>query len=196
MNTPDERLAWALVIGTIPGAIAGVLLESTIETTLGQPWLMAIMLAVGGVLLWWVDARSRLDRGMDSIGPRTGLGLGILQALALQPGVSRSGITMTGARWIGLDRETSARFSFLLAIPIIAGAGLAKGADLVQNGFQGYASEFLWGFVSSAISGFVVIWFLLGYLRRHSFKAFMWYRLAVAGLIVVLIVSGARSATI
>ena len=103
---------------------------------------------------------------------------------------------MTGARWIGLDRESSARFSFLLAIPIIAGAGLAKGADLLQTGFQGYAIEFFWGFVASAISGFVVIWFLLGYLRRHTFKAFMWYRLAVAGLIVVLIVSGARSATI
>jgi undecaprenyl-diphosphatase len=196
MNTPDERLAWALVIGTIPGAIAGFLLESTIEEKLGQPWLMAITLAVGGVLVWWVDARSRLDRGLDSIGPRTGLGLGALQALALQPGVSRSGITMTGARWIGLDRESSARFSFLLAIPIIAGAGLAKGADLLQTGFQGYAIEFFWGFVASAISGFVVIWFLLGYLRRHTFKAFMWYRLAVAGLIVVLIVSGARSATI
>ena len=76
------------------------------------------------------------------------------------------------------------------------GAGLAKGADLLQTGFQGYAIEFFWGFVASAISGFVVIWFLLGYLRRHTFKAFMWYRLAVAGLIVVLIVSGARSATI
>ena len=157
---------------------------------------MAIMLAVGGVLLWWVDARSRLDRGLDSIGPRTGLGLGALQALALQPGVSRSGITMTGARWIGLDRESSARFSFLLAIPIIAGAGLAKGVDLLQTGFQGYATEFFWGFVASAISGFVVIWFLLGYLRRHTFKAFMWYRLAVAALIFILIVTGARSATI
>ncbi len=194
--TPDERLAWALVIGTIPGALAGFLLESTIEKRLGQPWLMAITLSVGGVLLWWIDAKSRSDRGMDSIGPRTGLGLGALQALALQPGVSRSGITMTGARWIGIDRESSARFSFLLAIPIIAGAGLAKGLDLAQTGFQGYASEFLWGFVSSAISGFVVIWFLLGYLRRHTFKAFMVYRLIVAGLIVVLIVSGARPATV
>ena len=194
--TNDERLAWALVIGTIPGAIAGFLLESTVEQKLGQPWLMAITLSVGGVLLWWVDARSRSDRGMDSIGPRTGLGLGALQALALQPGVSRSGITMTGARWIGIDRESAARFSFLLAIPIIAGAGLAKGMDLAQTGFQGYASEFFWGFVSSAISGFVVIWGLLGYLRRHSFKAFMVYRLIVAGLIVVLIVSGARPATV
>ena len=192
----DERIAWALAIGTIPGAIAGALLESTIEEHLGEPWLMAITLAVGGVVLWFVDARARQDRGFGSIGPRTGLGLGTLQAVALQPGISRSGITMTGARWIGLDRESSARFSFLLAIPIIAGAGLYKSLDLIQQGFQGYASEFFWGFVASAVSGFVVIWFLLGYLRRHSFKAFMWYRLAVAGLIVVLIATGARSATI
>ena len=103
---------------------------------------------------------------------------------------------MTAARWIGIDRESAARFSFLLAIPIIAGAGLFKGLDLVQTGFQGYASEFFWGFVSSAISGYVVIWGLLGYLRRHTFKVFMYYRLAVAALVFVMIATGARSATI
>jgi len=112
------------------------------------------------------------------------------------PADSRSGITMTVARWIGLDRESAGRFSFLLAIPIIAGAGLYKGVDLFQTGFQGYGSEFFWGFVSSAVSGFVVIWALLGYLRRHSFKAFMYYRLAAAALVLVLIATGARSATI
>jgi undecaprenyl-diphosphatase len=196
IGTIDERLAWALVIGTIPGAIAGAAFEDTIEEHLGQPWLIATMLAVFGVILWWVDARSRSDRGLDTIGVRTGLGLGVAQAAALQPGVSRSGITMTAARWIGIDRETAARFSFLLAIPIIAGAGIFKGADLIHTGFQGYASEFLWGFVSSALSGFVVIWALLGYLRRHTFKVFMVYRLAVAVLVFVLIVTGARSATI
>jgi undecaprenyl-diphosphatase len=196
IQTQDQRLAWALVLGTIPGAIAGAAFEDTIQERLGQPWLIAVTLAVGGVLLWWVDARSSSDRGMDSIGVKTGIGLGFAQALALQPGVSRSGITMTAARWIGIDRESAARFSFLLAIPIVAGAGLFKGIDLVQSGFQGYATEFFWGFVSSAISGFIVIWGVLGYLRRHTFKAFMYYRLAVAALIVILIVTGARSATI
>jgi undecaprenyl-diphosphatase len=196
IGTTDERLAWALVIGTIPGAIAGAAFEDTIQEHLGQPWLIATLLAVFGVILWWVDARSRRDRGLDTIGVRTGLGLGVAQAAALQPGVSRSGITMTAARWIGIDRETAARFSFLLAIPIIAGAGILKGADLIHTGFQGYASEFLWGFVSSALSGFVVIWAMLGYLRRHTFKVFMVYRLAVAVLVFVLIVTGVRSATI
>ncbi|MEO8425361.1 MAG: undecaprenyl-diphosphate phosphatase, partial [Actinomycetota bacterium] len=194
--TTDERLAWALVLGTIPGAAAGAVFEDTIQEHLGEPWLIAVMLAVFGVVLWWVDARSPSDRGIDSIGVKTGIGLGVAQALALQPGVSRSGITMTAARWIGLDRESAARFSFLLAIPIIAGAGLFKSVDLLQTGFQGYATEFFWGFVSSAVSGFVVIWALLGYLRRHSFKAFMYYRLAAAALVLVLIATGARSATI
>lgn len=196
ISTQDQRLAWALVLGTIPGAIAGAVFEDAIQEHLGEPWLIAVMLAVFGVVLWWVDARSPSDRGIDSVGVKTGIGLGVAQALALQPGVSRSGITMTAARWIGLDRESAARFSFLLAIPIIAGAGLFKGVDLLQTGFQGYATEFFWGFVSSAVSGFVVIWALLGYLRRHSFKAFMYYRLAAAALVLVLIATGARSATI
>ncbi len=196
IQTQDQRLAWALVLGTIPGAAAGALFEGPIQDHLGAPWLIAVMLAVFGVVLWWVDARSPSDRGIDSVGVRTGIGLGVAQAVALQPGVSRSGITMTAARWIGLDRESAARFSFLLAIPIIAGAGLYKGVDLIQTGFQGYGSEFFWGFVSSAVSGFVVIWALLGYLRRHSFKVFMYYRLAIAALMLILIATGVRSATI
>jgi undecaprenyl-diphosphatase len=192
----DERLAWALVIGTIPGAIAGAAFEDTITQKRGQPWLIASMLAIFGVVLWWVDARFPADRAIDSIGVRTGLVVGVAQAAALQPGVSRSGITMTASRMLGLDRESAARFSFLLAMPIIAGAGLLKGVDVVHTGFQGYGSQFLWGFVASALSGFVVIWGLLGYLRRHTFRAFMWYRLAMAALILVLITTGARSATI
>jgi undecaprenyl-diphosphatase len=196
ISTMDQRLAWALVLGTIPGAILGAVFEGPIQEHLGEPLLIAVMLAVFGVVLWWVDAHSRSDRGFDSIGLRTGVGLGIAQGLALQPGVSRSGITMTAARWIGLDRESAARFSFLLAIPITAGAGLYKGVDLAQTGFQGYGSQFFWGFVASAVSGYVVIWGLLGYLRHHTFKAFMYYRLGVAALVFILIATGARSATI
>jgi undecaprenyl-diphosphatase len=194
--TTDQRLAWAIVIGTIPGVIAGVLFADTIERDLGQPWLIAVMLAVFGVVLYAVDRVSRSDRGLDSIGPRTGLGLGAAQALALQPGVSRSGVTMTAARAIGIDRESAARFSFLLSLPIIAGAGLYKALDLAQTGFQGYAGEFFWGFVSSAVSGFLVIAWLLRYLRGHSFAVFMWYRLAVAALCLALIATGVRPATI
>ncbi len=193
--TTDERIAWALIVGTIPGVIAGAALESVIQDKLGAPLLISIMLAVFGVILYVVDRRSTSERNFESIGVRTGLFLGLSQALALQPGVSRSGITMTAARLIGLDREAAARFSFLLALPIIAGAGLYKGADLVQTGFQGYGVEFFWGFVASAVSGFIVIWGLLKYLRRHSYFVFMVYRLAAAALCLILIATGVRSAT-
>jgi undecaprenyl-diphosphatase len=196
MATVDQKLAWALVIGTIPGAIIGGLFEDTITEKLGEPWLIAVMLAAFGVVLWYVDKQWPSNRDLESIGPRTGLFLGSAQALALQPGVSRSGITMTGARLLGIDREDAARFSFLLALPIIAGAGLSKGLGLAHDGFQGYGPQFFWGFVSSAISGFIVIWGLLKYLRNHSFAVFMWYRIAVAVLITLLIVTGTRSATI
>lgn len=196
IGTPDERLAWALVVGTIPGIIVGATLESVIEDTLGQPWLIAVMLAVFGVVLYVVDRLARRDRDLDTVGVRTGLFVGIAQALALQPGVSRSGVTITAGRLVGLNREAAARFSFLLALPIIAGAGGLKALDLVQHGFQGYGSQFLAGFLAAAISGFLVIWFLLRYLRTHDFLVFMVYRLAVAALVLVLIATGVRSATI
>jgi undecaprenyl-diphosphatase len=196
LSTPDERIAWALFIGTIPGAIAGALFENVIEEKLGAPWLIALMLVAFGMLLVFVDRRSRADHAFGTIGPREGLLLGAAQALALQPGVSRSGVTITAARAMGLDRESAARFSFLLSLPIIAGAGAYKAVDLAQTGLQGHAGEFVAGMVSSAISGFVVIWGLLRYLKRHDFSVFLWYRVAVAALVVILIVANVRDATV
>jgi undecaprenyl-diphosphatase len=195
MSTPDERIAWALVAGTIPGAIIGALFENVIQENLGAPWLIAMMLVAFGIVLVVVDRRARSDRDFDSIGPREGLLLGTAQALALQPGVSRSGVTITAARAMGLDRESAARFSFLLSLPIIAGAGAYKAVDLAQTGLQGYATEFVAGMVASAISGFVVIWGLLRYLRRHDFTVFLGYRVGVATVVVILIVANVRDAT-
>ena len=196
ISTTDQRLAWALVVGTIPGAAAGALFEDAIQNRLGEPWLIAVMLAVFGVVLYVVDLRAPINKGIEDMTVARGGILGLAQALALQPGVSRSGVTMTAGRLMGLNREAAARFSFLLAMPIIAGAGLFKGYDLVQTGFQGYGSQFFWGFLSSAVSGFLVIWGLLKYLRGHDFKIFMIYRLAVAALVLGLIVTGVRPATI
>jgi len=196
ISTTDQRLAWALVVGTIPGAAAGALFEDVIQDRLGEPWLIAVMLAVFGVVLYAVDLRAPINKGIEDMTVKRGGILGLAQALALQPGVSRSGVTMTAGRLMGLNREAAARFSFLLAMPIIAGAGLFKGYDLVQTGFQGYGSQFFWGFLSSAVSGFLVIWGLLKYLRGHDFKIFMIYRLAVAGLVLGLIVTGVRPATL
>jgi undecaprenyl-diphosphatase len=196
IETTDQRLAWALVIGTIPAVIVGAALENVIQENLGQPWLIAVMFVAFGVVMWWVDRVMSRDRAFDTITVRTGLYLGIAQSIALQPGVSRSGVTMTAARLIGLDRESSARFSFLLSIPVVLGAGLYKSLDLFEDGFQGYGSEFFWGFVASAVSGFVVIAFLLRYLKGHSFAIFLWYRLIVAAIAFGLIATGVRPATI
>jgi undecaprenyl-diphosphatase len=196
LETVDERIAWALVVGTIPGVLVGVTFERVITEQLSQPVAIAVMLAVFGVVLYAADRLCRARRSFGTIGVRTGLYLGVAQAMALQPGVSRSGITMTAALAIGLDRASAARFSFLLSLPVIAGAGIYKLSDLFREGFQGYEAQFFWGFVSSAVSGFVVIWFLLRYLKRHSFALFMWYRLAVAALVIGLIAAGVRSAVI
>jgi undecaprenyl-diphosphatase len=195
LSTPEERIAWALVVGTIPGAIAGAVFENVIQEQLGAPWLIAVMLVAFGVVLVLVDRRARSDRAFDSIGPKEGLLLGTAQALALQPGVSRSGVTITAARAMGLDRESAARFSFLLSLPIIAGAGAFKAVDLARTGLQGHAEEFVAGVVASAISGFVVIWGLLKYLKRHDFTVFLWYRVALAALVVILILANVRDAT-
>ena len=162
-----------------------------IQDNLGAPWLIAVMLAIFGVVLYEVDRRMPSVRAMDSIGVRTGLFLGVAQAMALQPGVSRSGVTMTAARAIGLDRETAARFSFLLSLPIIAGAGLYKGADLASRpASRGTRRSSSGGSSRRRVSGFLVIWGLLKYLKRHDFKVFMLYRLAVAGLVLGLIATG------
>ena len=196
LSTPDERIAWALVVGTVPGAIAGALFENVIQDRLGAPWLIALMLVAFGVVLVLVDRRARSDRAFDSIGPMEGLLLGTAQALALQPGVSRSGVTITAARAMGLDRESAARFSFLLSLPIIAGAGAYKAVDLAETGLQGHAGEFVAGVVASAVSGFVVIWGLLTYLKRHDFTVFLWYRVALAAMVVILILANVRDATV
>jgi undecaprenyl-diphosphatase len=194
--TVDERLAWALVVGTIPGALAGALFESVIEDKLGQPWLIAVMLVAFGVILVVVDSIAPVRRGTADLSVRDGLVLGVAQAVALQPGVSRSGVTITAGRALGLDRASAARFSFLLALPIIAGAGVLKGIDVAKSGLPpGMAWPFVWGMVSSAVSGFLVISFLLAYLRRHSFVVFLGYRVAVAAVVLAVIAADVRPAS-
>ncbi len=196
-HTP-ERLAWFLVIGSIPGAIAGALFESVIEDKLGAPLLIAFGLAVGGVVLYVVDKIRPQERGMRDLTWRSALGIGVAQAAALQPGVSRSGITIIAGRWIRMTRESAARFSFLLSLPIIGGAALYKSVQLAKDGGipADMRSAFFWGMLSAAVSGFLVIKWLLSYLRTKDFLPFMIYRLAAAAGIVILIATGLRPATI
>ena len=199
VSTIDERLAWFLVIGTIPGALIGALFEDTIEEKLGQPWLIAVMLAGFGIVLYLVDRRARQGRGLDDLTLRDTLLIGLAQAVALQPGVSRSGVTITAARGVGLGREAAARFSFLLSLPIIGGAGVYKGLRLISGSEQmppGFGGKFAWGMVASAISGFAVIWGLLSYLRRRDFAPFVLYRLAAAAFVLGIIATSVRPATV
>jgi undecaprenyl-diphosphatase len=197
VGSTDERLAWALVIGTIPAIVVGATLESFIQDELGQPWLIAVMLVVFGIVLYVVDRVASSRRHLEDLGVRDGLLLGIAQALALQPGVSRSGVTMTAARLLTFDREAAARFSFLLSLPVIAGAAIYEGLDLAGDGIPaGLAGPFVAGIGASAVSGFLVIAFLLRYLRVHDFAIFLWFRIGVAALVLGVIASGARSTVI
>ena len=192
----DERLAWYILAATIPAALAGALGEETIESHLGQPWQIAIFLSVFGVLLWVAD-RSPQVRRIQDLRFGTAFLIGISQILALMPGVSRSGITITTGRFAKLDRDSAARFSFLLLIPIVFGAVLYKGLKhvVLESLPAGSTGPFVVGTLAAAAVGLVAIDFLLGYVRRHDYTPFVVYRLIAAAVIVLIIVSGWRNAT-
>jgi undecaprenyl-diphosphatase len=196
VETPQERIAWVVVVATIPAAIVGFLLEDWIAETLGEPWQIAIFLAGFGLLLGWADRRPE-RQGIDGLSLRQGFLVGLAQCLALMPGVSRSGITITASRWLGLDRDSAARFSFLLLLPITFGAVVFKGLTdvLLADLPSGMAGPFTVGILASLASGLVAILWLLDYVRRHTYDAFVVYRLVVAAAILALIASGVRSAT-
>ncbi len=192
----DERLAWAIAIATVPAALVGALGEETIDNHLGQPWQIAFFLAFFAVLLWVADHSAQ--RGdLDRLRLPTAVAIGISQILALMPGVSRSGITITTGRFAKLDRDAAARFSFLLLIPIVLGAVLYKGLKhVVLNPLPaGSAGPFIVGTLAAAAVGLVAIDLLLGYVRRHSYLPFVIYRLVLAALIVIVIASGWRGST-
>jgi undecaprenyl-diphosphatase len=195
-STVDERVAWLVVIATIPAALAGFLGEDLIADTLGEPWQIVIFLAAGALLLWWAD-RSAQDREMGDLGTRHAVAMGLAQALALAPGVSRSGITITAGRLLRLDRDSAARFSFLLLLPTVLGAVVYKGVTDVLLGElpSGWQGTFLVGTLASLGSGLLAIDWLLGYVRRHTYDVFVLYRLVIAAIVVLVIVSGARATT-
>jgi undecaprenyl-diphosphatase len=196
IETPDERIAWFVLVATIPAGIAGLLGEDLIADNLGEPWQIAILLAAGALLLAWAD-RFPEERKMGDLGLGHAVVMGLAQALALAPGVSRSGITITAGRFMGLDRDGAARFSFLLLLPTVLGAVVLKGVGDVLLGDlpDGWQGPFLVGTLAALGSGLLAIDWLLGYVRRHTYDVFVWYRLVVAALIALLIVSGVREAS-
>jgi len=184
LKTKEGSMFWYLVAATIPGGLAGLLLESKIDQFIrSQPLIIATGLAVMGIVLYCVDKFSTQRIHFEQITFKQSLFIGISQAIALIPGVSRSGITMTTARLMGFSRETAAKFSFLLATPIIAGAALKHTPDIIHN----IASPlFLIGTLVSAVVGLFCISFLLKYLQKNNFAIFAVYRIAMAALIVVV----------
>ena len=191
---PMAKLAWLLIVSTIPAALVGVLLESFIEDRLGKPWIIAVAMILFAGVMYLIDHIAKLDRGLDGLTWFDALLIGIAQALALLPGVSRSGITMMTGLLLRLDRESAARYSFLMSIPVIGGAAAYKALEVARNGLPaGTTTPFLVGMLSAALSGLVAIWFVLAYLKRHNFNLFVLYRIVVGVAVLILIVAGFRA---
>jgi undecaprenyl-diphosphatase len=196
----DRRLAWFLVIGCIPGGVVGALAESEIESLFHNPGAphqtsamlaMAVIIALLGALLFLVERLARHARKMEQLTLKDVVWIGLAQALAIFPGVSRSGSTITAGLALGLERETAARFSFLLSAPIIAGAGLKSVWGIYQSIRAGAIAPtdlilFPIGFAAAALSGYLCIQFLLRFLQKNSTDVFVYYRWALAALIVVV----------
>lgn len=185
---PDRRLAWLLVAATIPAAIAGFLLNDLIETAFRDTGLVAVTLVVGAFILWLADRWGGRTKGVADVTFPIAVGIGAAQALALVPGISRSGISISAARFAGLDREAAARFSFLLATPITVGAAIFELRRLAA-GEAGVAINFgplVVGMLASFAAGMIAIGFLLRYLRTHSLTIFVVYRLVLAAVVLVV----------
>jgi undecaprenyl-diphosphatase len=195
VETTDERLAWLLLLSAVPGAIVGALFESVIERNLGQPWLIGVMLIVFAGVLYVADRAPERLR-FENFGARHAVIMGVAQAAALQPGVSRAGVTISAGRFLGFERDDVARISFLMSLPIIGGAVLYKGAKLVRDGMPpGTGSAFFWGVLASAVTGLLAIYVVFRVLKAHSYTPFVVYRV-MAGLAVLgIIVSGFRPAS-
>jgi undecaprenyl-diphosphatase len=195
ITSRDERLAWVIVVGTIPAVIVGGLGESWIDENLGEPWMIAILLIVFGLVLWHADRRPQ-EKAVGQVRVRDGLYIGIAQAIALAPGVSRSGVTITAGRYLHLDRDTAARVSFLLLAPVTAGAGIFKAYEAIHEGLpDGVVGPMIVGTIAAAVSGYAAIAGLLALVRRHSYEPFVVYRLIVGIGVLLLIATGVRSAT-
>jgi undecaprenyl-diphosphatase len=184
---PDRRLAWLLVAATIPAAIAGFLLSDVIETAFREIGLVAVTLVVGAVILWLADRWGGRTKGVDDVTFPVAIGIGAAQALALVPGISRSGISISAARFAGLDREAAARFSFLMATPITLGAALFEVRKLAagETGVDVSAGPLIAGMLAAFVSGMIAIGFLLRYLRTRSLNVFVVYRLVLAAVVVI-----------
>jgi undecaprenyl-diphosphatase len=188
---PNRRLAWLLVISVIPAAILGAAFEGFFDRTFRDAiaWI-GVFVLIGAALLWLAERWGRRIRDLSGMTVSDAALIGIAQALALFPGISRSGITIATGLFLGLEREAAARFAFLMAVPVIAGAGVWKARSIIGTGLQGaQVDQLVVGVVTSAVFGFIAIWFLLGFLRRNSTLIFIAYRVLLAASVFVFLLS-------
>jgi len=183
-SSRDGRMFWYLVLASVPGAAIGFLLEEKAETVFRTPLLIAAMLIAMGMLLSWADRKSARDTGLEGISLGSSFLIGLSQALAIIPGVSRSGITMSTGLMLGLTREGAARFSFLLSTPIILGAALVKMPQVVSHP-EMITMNFIIGMLVSCITGMLSIGFLLRFVQSRNFLPFVWYRYVLGAVIIV-----------
>jgi undecaprenyl-diphosphatase len=190
---PDRRLAWLLVVSVVPGALIGALGESFFDTFFREPGRLlyiAGLLVVGAVILAAAEMIGRRSRDLTDLRWRDAAVIGVAQAFALLPGISRSGITIAAGLFLSLRREAAARFSFLMATPIIAGAGVWKSREVLGGALtDANIGALVVGFVASAVAGLAAIAFLLAFLRRRSTALFIGYRIVLAALIVLFVLT-------
>ncbi len=187
----DQRMAYLILVATVPAGIVGLLFQGFFENEVRSPWLVAFNLVLVGALFIVGEVVGRQTRTSDKLGFKEAVGIGLAQTVALFPGVSRSGATITLGLFLGLRRDEAARFSFLMSVPITAAAALLSLADAFGSGIDaGDALLFVVGSVTSGVVGYLAIRFLLAYLAGHSLRVFAYYRFALAAVVVVLLLLG------
>jgi undecaprenyl-diphosphatase len=191
-RTLDARLGWYIIAGTVPISVIGLLFADPIETEFRNLYLIGTTLIVFGLLMLWADLVAKRERGVESLTARDGVTIGFAQALALVPGVSRSGATISAGLLLGLDRTAAARFSFLLSVPAVVLSGLFEMRHIGESGGASLGITAL-AVLLAFVSGYASIAFLLRYLTRHGLGVFVGYRLVVGVLVIALAATGAIS---
>jgi len=191
-NKTVGRRAWMFVLSAVPAGIAGAIAEEWITEKLGTPAMVAISLMVFGAILIWAD-RQAGTRDVDTFSTRDALLIGAAQVIALNPGTSRSGITITAARKFGFSRDAAARVSFLMSVPVIGGAVLLKLAKLAKDGIpDGLLTPMIVGIIAAGISGWIAMWGMIRLLRSRSFTPFVMYRFVAGFSVLALLATSFR----
>lgn len=190
VNERDEVMVYALIAGTIPAVILGLLLEGLMESQFRSPLLVAGVLVAGSVLFMYAEWRYVHAPRRPEMSTKKGFRIGLFQSLALIPGMSRSGASIAGGMLLGMSRAEAARFAFLLAVPVITGAGLKKLLELITSDQSVPWFSVAIGAAAAFVTGLLAIHFMLAFVRRHSLWPFIWYRIILASFVIFVFVFG------